>query len=65
MATKMATTEVEVPKPKGGKRDRWQQTLLPWESARLAPAVIPVSTTDLDTVRDTCTTTQLEPQLCA
>ena len=60
MATEMATTEVEVPKPKGGKHDRWQQTLLPWAFARLAPAVVPVSTTDLDTVRDTCTTTQLE-----
>ena len=63
MATEIATTEVEVPKPKGGKRDRWQQTLLPWASARLAPTVVPVSTTDLDTVRDTCTTTQLEHQL--
>ena len=54
---------MEVPKPKGGKRDRWQQTLLPWASARFAPAVVPVSTTDLDTVRDACTTTQSEPQL--
>ena len=55
--------EVEVPKPKGWKRDRWQQTLLPWASARLAPVVVPVSITDLDMVWDTCTTTQLEPQL--
>ena len=50
MVIEMVTTEVEVPKPKGEKCDRWQQALLPWASARLAPAVVPVSITDLDTV---------------